>query len=201
MGTRGYKAWRFRKRYYVHYYRYDGYPEGLGNDIVMAIPNNPQEYASWLEKQRNMVEAWEAIWNKFLAQPSADGEETTIAPFMVRHNPSYFIPLQDIYISHVYIIDLDREIFSVNNGAHFKLQQMPHIDWMRALDVGRFDEQIVLPPLLPEGAIVTVMAEVPPVGQAMYLGEDVATGGALTSGLDNRKIEMVFQCYHSCVPS
>ncbi|KAL8766572.1 MAG: hypothetical protein Q9194_006235 [Teloschistes cf. exilis] len=189
MGTRGYKAWRFRKRYYVHYYRYDDYPEGLGNDIAMPIPNNPQEYASWLEKQRNMVEVWEAIWNKLLAQASPDGEETTLAPFMVRHNPSCFVPLQDIHISRVYIIDLDREIFSVNNGAHFKLEQMPHIDWMRALDVGRFDEQILLPPLLPEGAIATVMAQVPPVGQAMYLVEGVATGGALTSGLDNRKIE------------
>ncbi|KAI4193083.1 MAG: hypothetical protein LQ350_008478 [Teloschistes chrysophthalmus] len=87
MGTRGYKAWRLRKRYYIKFNQWDTYPEGLGKEIVMTIPNNPSEYASWLQNQRNMVEEWEAAWTKLLAQPSSDGEETTIPTFMAQCHP------------------------------------------------------------------------------------------------------------------
>ena len=42
MGTRGYKVWRFRKRYYKQYNPGDSYPDGLGRWISKAIPSEMQ---------------------------------------------------------------------------------------------------------------------------------------------------------------
>lgn len=64
----------------------------------------------------------------------ADGEQTI-----------WLAPLNDFMIEWVYIIDLDREVFSVNNGAHFKLDRIPHIDWMGSLADGRLGDKISLP--------------------------------------------------------
>ena len=46
MGTRSYYAYYFRGRYYVFYLHWDGYPEGVGQEIVKSIPENPTEYQS-----------------------------------------------------------------------------------------------------------------------------------------------------------
>ncbi|KAL8911488.1 MAG: hypothetical protein Q9171_003349 [Xanthocarpia ochracea] len=159
MGTRGYKAWRLRKRYYFQYNHWDSYPEGLGKDIAKTIPTDPEEYAAWLEAQRKMVTEWEAMWMKYLTLKH-DGEQSAELPkFMWDYQPSFLAPLNDVYIEWVYIIDLDREIFSVSNGAHFKLDRIPHIDWIGALNVGSLGDQICLPALLPEGACTNVVAE------------------------------------------
>ena len=165
MGTRGYKAWRFRKRYYVQYNHWDSYPSGLGTNIAAEIPSDRDKYQAWLKSQREELETREAAWldylaldplqvasQEFHAPPSTFGEEV----------PSFRIPLNDLYIEWVYILDLDREIFSVNNGAHFKLEQIPHIAWIEALAIGELGDQIVLPGSLPTEALANLVAD-PPV--------------------------------------
>lgn len=67
MGTRGYKAWRFRKRYYVQYNQWDSYPSRLGTDIAAQIPSDRDEYQAWLKSQREELETWEAAWLAYLA--------------------------------------------------------------------------------------------------------------------------------------
>jgi hypothetical protein len=43
----------------------------------------------------------------------------------------------DLWANRTYIIDLDRELFSVNFGAHFKLNRIPRGGmWMKACDLG-----------------------------------------------------------------
>ena len=44
MGTRGYRVYRFRGRYYALYNHWDSYPEGLGADLIATIPTDPEEY-------------------------------------------------------------------------------------------------------------------------------------------------------------
>ena len=39
-------------------------------------------------------------------------------------------------------IDLDREVFSVNNGGAFQAGSVPHIDWIGSLAHGRLGDQI-----------------------------------------------------------
>ena len=63
MGTRGFRAWRLRKRYYAHYNQYDSYPRGLGQDIAGEIPSDHEAYAIWLAAQREMVGEWERQWD------------------------------------------------------------------------------------------------------------------------------------------
>jgi len=55
--------------------------------------------------------------------------------------PTWFAPLNNVMIEWVYIIDLDRELFSVNNGAHFRLDQISKLNWPEALGEGRLGAQ------------------------------------------------------------
>ena len=136
MGTRGFKAWRFRKRYYFQYNHWDSYPEGLGSQIASEIPSEHEQYISWLAAQRKQAEIRESRWDEYLTVDPDIEDPTVDLDFMDEYHPSSLVPLNDTYIEWVYILDLDREIFSVNNGAHFKLEQGPHINWIAALADG-----------------------------------------------------------------
>ena len=165
MGTRGYKAWRLRKRYYIQYCQYDTYPTGLGKDIADSIPTNTEGYLTWLKAERELVEGWEAIWDDYLAVEP--GAESTVGPptLFQEHIPTWLAPLNDTWIEWVYIVDLDREVLSVNNGAHFKLDQIPKINWIESLADGGLGDKIALPGFVPEAAITNLVTEPSKVGQ------------------------------------
>ena len=155
MCTRGFKAWRFRKRYYFLANRWDSYPQGLGQDIVATIPGNPKGYQTWLEEQRKLAAGWEAEWNDYLTVNPDEEVKQVATEMMAENHPTWFAPLNDFWIEWVYVIDLDREIFSVNNGAHFKLDEARHIDWMGALADGWLGDKIQL---LPEEHVPSLLA-------------------------------------------
>ena len=159
MGTRGFRVVRFRKRYYIFFNRLDSYPEMLGTDIAAKIPGDAAKYQEWLVDQRKFAEEWEAVYETFLSvQP--ESEKTTDLPgFMQQHPPSLLTPLNDLFIEWVYTVDLDRETFSVNNGAHFNLKEIPHIDWINSLDCGELGDQIPLPAAVPKNAITSLVTD------------------------------------------
>ena len=68
-------------------------------------------------------------------------------------------PLNDTWIEWIYIIDLDREVLTVNNGAHFKLDQVPHIDWINSLASGGLGDKISLPGIIPPESVTSLVAE------------------------------------------
>ena len=156
MGTRGFKAWRFRKRYYFQYNHHDSNPQCLGQWIVATIPRNPERYRTWLEEQRKTAAAWEAEWNDYLTIDPGSEVKEIATEMMAENHPTWFAPLNDLFIEWIYILDLDREIFSVNNGAHFKLDQVPHIDWIGALADGCRGDKIQL---LPKKYVPNLLAE------------------------------------------
>ena len=103
------------------------------------------DYVSWLQAQRNMVEQWESSWEN-------PGET------IYEEKPSWFAPLNDLLIEWVYIKDLDREIFSINNSVHLRLDQICHLTWIGALaDAGLGGEyrrsMVLVPGFLPEDAV------------------------------------------------
>ena len=70
--------------------------------------------------------------------------------------PSYIPRFNDIFIEWVYVIDLDREIFSVDHGAHFKMGEIPKTRWMHALAKTYNGDRLLLPDLLPDDAITSL---------------------------------------------
>ena len=171
MGTRGYKAWRFRKRYYVEYNGMDSYPEGLGTWIARGIPMGRDDYINWLEARRREMAYRDAHLDRYLAieqgpkqDESSDDEEPDecAIEFIADNQPVWVVPLNDLFIEWVYIIDLDREIFSVNNGAHYKLDRIPHINWIESLANGLMGDKISLPFIGDDMA--SLVAEVPKAG-------------------------------------
>ena len=112
MGTRGYKAWRFRKRYYFLYNHWDSYPQGLGEDIVATIPGDAKGYQTWLEEQRKLAAGWEAEWNDYLTVNPDEGVKQIATEMLAENHPTWYAPLNDLWTEWVYVVDLDREIFS-----------------------------------------------------------------------------------------
>lgn len=124
--------------------------------IVQKIPSDRKKYLAWLQAERKQAEKWETCWDHNMAV-----EPNNTAPWKhcdIVEVPTWFTPLKDIMIEWVYVIDLDRELFTVNNGAHFRLDQVSKINWPKALGEARLEDTIALPARLPDGAIVGLVA-------------------------------------------
>ena len=143
MGTRGFKAHRFRGRFYIFYNHWDSYPQGLGNDIVSEIPTNPDEYRKWLDALRAQMIQWEKmlletvltipldlIGQLAISRGATEPLEPRYEVFLddrLSATPSFRLPTNDMWIEWVYVVDLDNELFIVDNQAHFKLSEVGKI--------------------------------------------------------------------------
>lgn len=58
--------------------------------------------------------------------------------------PCYKTGFNDLWIQWTYTIDLDREIFSVDNGGHFKLNRIPRDVWIEALAIDSDNKSLIL---------------------------------------------------------
>lgn len=66
------------------------------------------------------------------------------------------MPQLTLYIEYTYIIDLDREVLTVNNGAHFVLNRIPRDSWMRSLAFDDDSVALIIPNLVPQGSIANL---------------------------------------------
>lgn len=150
MCTRGSRLVHFRGRYYRFYDKWNSRPDDYGSDIVNEIPIDEEEYQKWLAQQRAKASEWASALDKFLHvkrpvtkgikdQEFDDGLSETaskVSEGALQHwtydvvadvkdppLPSYMPVFNDPDIKWVYVIDLDREIFSVDHGAHFRLRE------------------------------------------------------------------------------
>ncbi|KAJ7033442.1 hypothetical protein C8F04DRAFT_1104747 [Mycena alexandri] len=114
MGTRGYRVYRHKGYYHVHYNHYDSYPSGLGVKVASEVPLGDEEvYQKWLKKLR------EALDHHFEQNRELIGTESG----------AYYIsteaPSNDLWIEWMYEIDLDHEVFLVDSRPLFALNNMP----------------------------------------------------------------------------
>ena len=60
------------------------------------------------------------------------------------------------FIDYIYLIDLDREIFSINFGAHFKLDQIPRQGlWLKAIEEDRYGIITISSSICPSASIAS----------------------------------------------
>lgn len=201
MGTRGYKLIRFRGRYYCFYNHYDSYPDCYGAGLVSEIPSDPEEYQKWLAKQRAKASEWDSALENFLHVKRLNAEETEDQELDDQHSgaaseasegallhwsynvggdveelplPSYKPIFNDLMIEWVYVVDLDREIFSIDHGAHLKMGCIPRLGWIDALAKTHNGDRLLLPDLLPENATTSlVVRSDPPVVEMIQLYEEL----------------------------
>ncbi len=189
MDTRGYTIIRFRGRHYCFYHPSDSYPDGCGSDLVRWIPCDPEAYQKWLAEQRATASKWDSALEDFLHVKRPNAEETNGqelddhhlktasevsegAPLYWFENvcdysddlplPSYKPIFNDLFIEWIYVIDLDREIFSVDHGAHFRMGHIPRPGWMYALAKTDNGRRLLLPDLLPESATTSLVVRSDP---------------------------------------
>ncbi|KII85707.1 hypothetical protein PLICRDRAFT_45062 [Plicaturopsis crispa FD-325 SS-3] len=114
MGTRGFKSYRHKGRYFVRYNHFDSYPSGLGVQVLATIPTgDPQAFQAWLERTRAQLDT-----DYKELEGTEDGE------YFVRDKQ----PVNDLFIEWIYEIDLDRLVFLVDTEPVFRLDNMPPED-------------------------------------------------------------------------
>ena len=147
---------RFRGLHFHYYNRFDSYPSIFGTSIVNEIPTDSAEYDRWLQRMREMYSVLcQEAETYFCIEPETL-KDLACGKFESRGRqpPSYIPEFKSRYnnVEWIYSIDLDREIFTVDHGAHFKLDRIPRDGkWIKALALGP-DRQRTLSANLPEGS-------------------------------------------------
>ena len=184
MGTRGYRIIKFRGRYWIFFNHRDSHPYGLGQWLVGRIPADPAQYQKWLQSQRDFFARWDLLLNEILTIQPEDmrkllSDEPQKAVFYAAFDdrlkanapPCYGSARSashDGYIEWTYTIDLDREVFSVGDGAHFNLNKVPGL-WIKALFEDRERNKFLLPQLVPAESVATLVLDPPsPISSAHY---------------------------------
>ena len=157
MGRHGLEVIRFHKRYYI-FIRDKPRPDCLGLQITKEIPADAARYRQWLAAQRKFAEKWEALYEDFLSVKPSNKFTTNLPKFMQFRLPSFFAPLNEAHLEWIYTVDLDRETFNVNNKHHFKLEQVPHIEWIDAVCGESLVDQVSLDPV-PIGGVTDFVIE------------------------------------------
>ncbi|RJE21323.1 hypothetical protein PHISCL_06340 [Aspergillus sclerotialis] len=140
MGTRGLVFIRCRGRYFIYYNHWDSYPDGLGEAIVSKIPTDPEKYCEWLESMRKtysrLCQQFEEHHLPVDVTKLQDGDAMSPAEqhakcFLALDDRLEYPPIQtllqrnDLFIEWTYTIDLDQEIFGVDESVFFILAKIP----------------------------------------------------------------------------
>ncbi|EZF34466.1 hypothetical protein H109_06903 [Trichophyton interdigitale MR816] len=142
MGTRGYRIVRYRGRYWIYYNHYDSYPEHFGARIVAEVPVDRKEYEAWLQQERTSyerrlveIEEHYCIADERVHILKNEKGDAKSEPWMNIRDlevlPSHFGDAANtVFIEWVYLIDLDEQVFSVNNRVFFNLWNIPRDTWI-----------------------------------------------------------------------
>ena len=140
-----------------------------------SIPADPEQYQKWLQSQRDFFAEWDSLLNEILTIQPEDmqkllSDEPQKAVFHAAFDerlqanapPYHEVGNKDYYgmIEWTYTIDLDREVFSVDNGAHFTLSKIPGV-WIEALELDIKGNRFLLPQLVPAESVATLALDPP----------------------------------------
>lgn len=134
------------------------------------VPADPEQYQKWLQSQRDTFTKWDSLLQEFLTihpedMPKLHSDEAFTPVFQAAFDdrlyddtpPSYRSVPTHHYLTWAYTIDLDREVFSVRYGAHFRLNHIPrNNDWEDAIHEDTHGNLLVLPRLVPAESVATL---------------------------------------------
>ena len=82
------------------------------------------------EKKRRFHSGSDEIDHRNFADLFRDGRPVWQRPTFLDEEvaPSFLTPLNDIFMEWIYTIDLEQEVFSVNNRTHYHLAKLPGKD-------------------------------------------------------------------------
>ncbi|KAI0200254.1 hypothetical protein F4808DRAFT_470667 [Astrocystis sublimbata] len=134
MGTRALEVVRFRGRYYIRYHQLDGTYENLGAGMISGIPTNAKRYQKWLERERAYYASREAQLERDFYEIKDDSVQGFSASEYLIAPPSELPRFHRYSTGNVYILNLDREVFTVGFGMHWKLGNLPQNNlWIKAI--------------------------------------------------------------------
>ncbi|KEP50059.1 hypothetical protein V565_087240 [Rhizoctonia solani 123E] len=122
MATRGYFAYRYKRRYYRQYIPHGAYPEYWGNKLAQLVPRDPHKREAWIHATTVMLEKAEL---KDAEREEDEYEIDTEGLFNSIIDSDWTFLDNDIDIDWTYVIDLDNNAFTVDGSTHFKLDDMP----------------------------------------------------------------------------
>ena len=138
--------------------------------IILVSENRSLDLSrQWLQFQRDHYAKWDSLLQKILTIKPADmrklqldeSEEPVFHDAfderLYENTPPYHYSGYTEYTEYSYTIDLDREVFSVDYGAHFRLNCIPkNDDWIKAVFNDTFGNTFLLPQLVPRESIATL---------------------------------------------
>ncbi|KAG8723515.1 hypothetical protein FRC09_003006 [Ceratobasidium sp. 395] len=142
MGTRGVKAYLYKKRYYRTYIPCSSHPDIFGDKFASQIPREETQRLAWISSLIERIEQ-EVCWRNehgILDEESIDLEykysddddgfttlhEGRTVIFQDIHGMDYgMVPDEDYDTEWSYAIDLDNQAFTINGLMHFRLDNMP----------------------------------------------------------------------------
>ncbi|KAL2863197.1 uncharacterized protein BJX67DRAFT_266668 [Aspergillus lucknowensis] len=139
MGTRGLEIVRFRGRYYIRYHQFDSYFEGLGAKIIASIPADPKEYRQWLQSMRaeyavkeNALESHVYTIREGVKPDYSEFREFWTLP---SEFPRLVNQVAYLFVEYIYIINLDREVLTMDHSIHWRLRNILRQDelWLPAI--------------------------------------------------------------------
>ncbi|CAL1699471.1 unnamed protein product [Somion occarium] len=133
MGTRGYRVYRHKGKYFISYNHFDSYPEGLGVQLLQEIPTDPEEFELWVQHHRQMLD------QELEAFLSAGGERDAYNSDLRIEDEA---PRNDLFIEWIYEMDFDRMIFHVDSHPVYRLDHMPPEDvFLEGIDFDRYNNR------------------------------------------------------------
>ncbi|KAI4101024.1 MAG: hypothetical protein LQ339_005252 [Xanthoria mediterranea] len=148
----------------------------MGETLVKTIPTDPDEYQKWLKSQRDFYAKWDDSLHTFLSITPHDLQHIETRFWEMGHHetdpileeafsnkltafPNHHPTEYHFWAKYSCTIDLDLEVFSIDNGAHYRLDAIPrNRQWIKALLFDSKGHPFVHPQLAPEASMANLAA-------------------------------------------
>ncbi|KAL8858823.1 MAG: hypothetical protein Q9178_004740 [Gyalolechia marmorata] len=149
----------------------------MGDSLVKSIPSDPEAYQRWLQSHRTLFAKWDDLLQRTLCigedQLRNIKSDRTLVGFLgeafderMCDIPIYNPGWAEWDAKYTYTINLDLEVFTIDNTAHYRLDKIPRDEWMRALDTDKHpyvpnkrSRRFVHPRLAPDESLDSLAVE------------------------------------------